>query len=139
MDITSAIAELSKDNLLILAFPVFILAVLAELYYEKIKELELYKGKDFWVSFGMAVITLFVEFIPKALAFVAFYYIHEWSPFKDIVGRQFQNSYTPKSDAPHDRPRRVSPRDSSYGTNNMRSHPKRIRHPMPTTVFRQYP
>jgi len=89
MDITTAISELSKDNLLLLAFPVFILAVLAELYYEKIKELKLYKGKDFWASLGMAVITLFVEFIPKALAFVAFYYIHEWSPLKEIVGRQW--------------------------------------------------
>ena len=73
MDLTTAITELSKDNLLILAFPVFILAVIAELDYEKIKELELYKGKDFWVSLGMALITLVIEFLPKALAFIAFY------------------------------------------------------------------
>ena len=89
MDLATAITELSKDNLLILALPVFILAVLAELYYEKIKELDLYKGKDFWASAGMAVITAIIEFMPKALAFIAFYYIHEWSPLKDVIGRQW--------------------------------------------------
>ncbi len=89
MDITSAITELSKDNLLILAFPIFIIAILAEFYYEKIKELDLYKGKDFWASIGMTVINLIVEFIPKALAFMAFYYIHEWTPLREIVGRQW--------------------------------------------------
>ena len=87
MDLTTAIQELSQDILLIIALPVFLIAVAAEWYYEKYKELEIYQGKDFLVSFSMAIITAVVEFLPKALAFVAFYYLHEWSPLGEVVGR----------------------------------------------------
>jgi sterol desaturase/sphingolipid hydroxylase (fatty acid hydroxylase superfamily) len=89
MDITTAVSELSKDNLAFLALPIFLLVVFAEMYYDKYKELNLYRGKDFWASIGMLLITAIVEFIPKALAFMAFYYLHEWSPLKDVIERQW--------------------------------------------------
>jgi sterol desaturase/sphingolipid hydroxylase (fatty acid hydroxylase superfamily) len=89
MDISFAIQELSKDTLLIIALPIFIIAVLAELYYEKYKELNLYKGKDLMASVGMMFITLFVEFLPKIIAFITFYYLHEWSPLRDVIGREW--------------------------------------------------
>jgi sterol desaturase/sphingolipid hydroxylase (fatty acid hydroxylase superfamily) len=89
MEISIAIQEISRDNLLIFALPLFIIAVLAELYYEKYKELNLYKSKDLMTSVGMMLITSVVEFLPKLIAFIAFYYLHEWSPFRDVVGRQW--------------------------------------------------
>jgi hypothetical protein len=46
MDISFAIQELSKDTLLIIALPIFIIAVLPEIYYKKYKELNLYKNKE---------------------------------------------------------------------------------------------
>lgn len=89
MSLTEAIAELSKDNLTYFALPVFVLAIVGEWYYAKYKEMDMYKGKDFGASVGMLLITAVVEFLPKVLAFIAFYFLHEISPLKDIVGRQW--------------------------------------------------
>jgi sterol desaturase/sphingolipid hydroxylase (fatty acid hydroxylase superfamily) len=89
MELSTAIQELSQDVLLIVALPIFLLAVAAEWYYEKYKDLEIYKGKDFLASLSMAMITAVVEFLPKVMAFVAFYYLHEWSPLRDLIGRQW--------------------------------------------------
>lgn len=89
MNIQTAIQELSADQLQIIALPVFLLAIGVEYYWDKFKEIGLYKTKDLWTSLGMLLITAIVELIPKILAFVAFYYIHEISPLKDVVGRQW--------------------------------------------------
>ncbi|MCL4111166.1 UNVERIFIED_CONTAM: hypothetical protein GTU68_038508 [Idotea baltica] len=89
MDWNTIISELRADNLLVLAFPIYLGVAGLEFYYDKVKDLNLYQGKDFLASVSMAVITAFVEFIPKVLAFAAFYYLHEISPFKDIVLRQW--------------------------------------------------
>ena len=53
MNLEIAIQELSNDILLIVALPIFLIAVAAEWYYEKYKELEIYKGKDFLASLSM--------------------------------------------------------------------------------------
>ncbi|KAB1160841.1 sterol desaturase family protein [Tenacibaculum aiptasiae] len=50
---------------------------------------EKYYGKDTGVSLLMMVFSAIVEFIPKILAFVAFFYLYEISPLKDVVGRQW--------------------------------------------------
>jgi len=89
MDWNSIISELQADNLLLLAFPIYLAVAGLEFYYDKVKNLDLYQGKDFLASVSMAVLTAFVEFIPKVLAFGAFYYLHELSPLKDIVLRQW--------------------------------------------------
>jgi len=89
MTLSSAIEHLAADNLQFLALPIFLLAIAIEFYWDKYKELGLYKTKDFWTSIGMLFITAIVEFLPKILAFIAFYFIHELSPFRDIVGRQW--------------------------------------------------
>ena len=41
MELSTAIQELSQDVLLIVALPIFLLAVAAEWYYEKYKDLEI--------------------------------------------------------------------------------------------------
>ncbi len=89
MNIEQALAELSNDQLQFLALPVFLGAIAIEFYWDKYKELGLYKTKDFWTSIGMLLITGVVEFLPKVLAFIAFYFLHEISPLRDVIGRQW--------------------------------------------------
>ncbi len=88
MDFAKAIELLKEDNLSFIALPIFIIALIVELYYAKYKELDLYKSQDTWVSLGMLLITAVVEFIPKVVAFIAIYALHEISPLRDIVDRQ---------------------------------------------------
>ena len=89
MDWNLAIEKVSSDQLQVLAIPVFLLVIGLEYYWDKYKEMGLYKTKDLWASLGMLLITGIVELIPKILAFIAFYFLHEISPLRDIVGRQW--------------------------------------------------
>ncbi|MFT5884313.1 MAG: sterol desaturase/sphingolipid hydroxylase (fatty acid hydroxylase superfamily) [Arcticibacterium sp.] len=89
MNLAEAIAELQNDTLLIFAVPLFLVAAALEFLLAKDKHPNLYQKKDFWVSISMGVFSAVVEFLPKALAFIAFFYLHEWSPLKDIVQRQW--------------------------------------------------
>lgn len=89
MDIQFFIDELGKDTLTILALPLFILAIIIEVIIDRREHLNLYYGKDTRVSIWMLVFTAIIEFIPKLLAFIAFYYLHELSPLKEVVQRQW--------------------------------------------------
>ena len=89
MDIQYFIAQVSQDKLLLYSFPFFMLVVLLEMYIDRRENLNLYNRKDFWVSFSMAVITAIFEFLPKLIAFIAFFYLHEISPLRDVVERQW--------------------------------------------------
>ena len=75
------IEQLSQDQLIYFAVPVFLIAMVIEYFIAK----EKYYVKDTGVSLLMMVFSGIVEFIPKILAFIAFFYLHEWSPLKDIV------------------------------------------------------
>jgi sterol desaturase/sphingolipid hydroxylase (fatty acid hydroxylase superfamily) len=55
----------------------------------KKEQLDWYTEKDTKASFWMMIITALVELLPKLLAFAAFYYLHEISPLKDIIQRQW--------------------------------------------------
>ncbi len=79
------IQQLSEDKLLYFALPVFFFTMLVEYQFAKDK----YHGKDTTVSLVMMVFSAIIEFIPKVLAFVVFFYLHELSPLKDVVGRQW--------------------------------------------------
>lgn len=85
MTITNYIQQLSQDQLLYFALPVFFVSILIEYRLAK----EKYYGKDTGVSLLMMVFSAVVEFIPKLLAFIAFIYLYELSPFREFVGRQW--------------------------------------------------
>lgn len=89
MDWNNYITELSKDQLIFFALPLFFLAIIVELTVSRHTHKELYHGKDLAVSLSMMVASAVVEFMPKLLAFIAFIYLHELSPLRDIVGRQW--------------------------------------------------
>lgn len=89
LDFQYFIEQLSEDKLTLYVLPVFILAVVIEVIIARKKQLDLYYGKDTIASFWMLILTGIVEFVPKLLAFMAFFYLHEFSPLKDIVQRQW--------------------------------------------------
>ena len=89
MDWNHYITELSQDQLIFFALPLFFLAIIVELAISRHTHKDLYRGKDFAVSLSMMLASAIVEFIPKLLAFIAFIYLHRISPLEDIVGRQW--------------------------------------------------
>ena len=89
MDIQSAINQLSQDDLGGIALTIFVASLVTEALISKARHLNLYAGKDFLVSMAMLVISIIIDFLPKAIAFVVFYQLHELSPLKDVVGRQW--------------------------------------------------
>ena len=89
MDWQKYIDELSKDELTIYALPIFFIALGIEVYLGRQAHSNLYKRRDTLVSLSMLVAAALVEFFPKLFAFVAFIYLHEFSPLQDIIGRQW--------------------------------------------------
>lgn len=89
MDIQYYLDQMAEDQLSLIALPLFVLAIGIEVVVSRKQQLDLYYGKDTLVSLSMLILTAFVEFIPKLLAFIAFYFLHEISPLRDIVQRQW--------------------------------------------------
>ncbi|CAA0155651.1 Sterol desaturase family protein [Tenacibaculum maritimum] len=89
MTIQYYIQELAKDNLAIVALPVFFIAIVLEVIVDRKHHLDLYYGKDTFVSLLMMIFSAVIEFIPKIVAFIAFFYMYEASPLKGIMGRQW--------------------------------------------------
>ena len=85
MSFTDYILQLSQDKLIYFAVPIFLIAMLAEYFIAK----EKYYVKDTGVSLLMMVFSGLVEFVPKVLAFMAFFYLHEWSPLQEVIQRQW--------------------------------------------------
>lgn len=85
MALTDYIQQLSQDKLLYFALPVFFVSMLMEYQISKKK----YNLKDTKVSVLMMVFSGIIEFIPKVLAFVIFFYLYEISPLKNVIGRQW--------------------------------------------------
>ncbi|WBX71127.1 sterol desaturase family protein [Tenacibaculum retecalamus] len=85
MTLIDYIEQLSQDKLLYFALPIFLISMLVEYQISK----EKYNAKDTGISILMMVFSAIVEFFPKVIAFVVFFYLHELSPLKDIVGRQW--------------------------------------------------
>ena len=89
MTFSEALANVSSDKLQIFAIPIFLAAIGIEFYWDKYRDGGLDKTKDLWTSLGVLLITGVVELIPKVLAFMAFFYLHELSPLKDLIVRQW--------------------------------------------------
>ena len=91
MTFQQALEKVLSDQLLIIAIPFFIALLLVEYWFDRKRNLGYYYNKDMWTSLSMAFFSLVVEFIPKILAFMAFFYLHEanWLGLRDVVGRQW--------------------------------------------------
>ena len=86
MDLAYSLEQLAQDQLLVFAFPLFIVLILVERWVHR----ESYTDtKDTFVSISLSILSALVELIPKVLAFVLFMFLHEISPLRDVVGRQW--------------------------------------------------
>lgn len=79
------INELTDDKLLYFALPVFLISMVIEYQIAK----EKYYKKDTQTSLLMLVFSAVVEFVPRLMAFIAFFYLYEISPFKGFFHRQW--------------------------------------------------
>ena len=91
MTFSDALQKVLSDQLLIMALPFFIAILLLEIWIDRRRNLGLYMNKDMWASLSMAFASILIDIIPKALAFMALFYVHEanWLGLRDVVGRQW--------------------------------------------------
>lgn len=89
MDIDRVLAEFAKDDLIYWFVPIFLLAVVLEYYYGRARNLDLHQADDTKASFWMLLYVMIADIIPKLVGFTLIYYLHEISPLRDVVGRQW--------------------------------------------------
>ena len=89
MQLDHIITQISNDRFTAIALPLFVLAVVVEALISWRQHRNLYVAKDFGVSMIMLVLSSIVDFLPKLAAFIAFLYLHELSPLRDLVQRQW--------------------------------------------------
>lgn len=81
--------QLANDNLGVIALPIFLLAIILEALYSFQQKRHLYRSIDTFASLSMLVFSAVIEFIPKIIAFLVFFQLHELSPLRDIIQRQW--------------------------------------------------
>lgn len=89
IDIDAILAEFAKDDLIYWFVPIFILAVVLEFYYARRKQLELHDSADTKASLWMMLFVVIVDLIPKLLGFILIYVLHDLSPLRDVIQRQW--------------------------------------------------
>lgn len=89
MSIDQVLGQLAQDNLVNFAAPLFALAIVIEIGLSRQLQRHLYSAADTLTSLAMLVLSAIAEFLPKIFAFMAFYALHEISPLRDLVGRQW--------------------------------------------------
>ena len=89
MTFSEALVQIGNDPLTAVVLPLFVLAIVIEASFSHWRSLGLYQGKDFLVSLSMLMLASLVDVVPKVAAFVAFFMLHEISPLRDVVGRQW--------------------------------------------------
>lgn len=89
MTFDEALTQVANDPLTVVIVPLFVLAMVIEASLSRWRNLDLYQGKDFGVSMAMLIFASVVDAIPKVLAFMAFFVLHEMSPLRDVIERQW--------------------------------------------------
>lgn len=86
--IEAAIGIMQQDRLSAIVLPIFFLAVAIEAFWAHRTARELYRARDTAVSLLMLLASIVIEILPKILWIALMTLLHEWSPLRDIVGRQ---------------------------------------------------
>ena len=86
--IDNAFQTLLDDKLIQYVLPVFFAAVVIEAMWSAWTKRGLYEGRDFAASQCMLLGSIVIEVVPKTLLIAVMLELHEWSPFRDVVGRQ---------------------------------------------------
>ncbi len=89
MSFAEAFAVVVNDPLTAVILPLFALAIGVETVLSRRRLLALYQASDFFVSIAMLLLASVTDVLPKVLAFVGFFLLHEISPWRDLVERQW--------------------------------------------------
>lgn len=81
--------QVLQDDLSLVAVPLYLSALLLEALWSKKKQLGWYDGRDAMASLSMMVLAGLVELLPRLAAVALMFFLHDLSPFKDLVGRQW--------------------------------------------------
>lgn len=79
---------LEGDTLIQWVLPIFFGAILIEAAWARLAHRDVYRSRDTGVSLLMLLASIGVEILPKLALVAAMIELHEWSPLRDIVGRQ---------------------------------------------------
>ncbi|MDO8863958.1 sterol desaturase family protein [Haliea sp. E1-2-M8] len=83
------VEELLQDDLSLLAVPLYLAAILLEAWHARRHQLNRYRFSDTLASLSMLLASAIVELLPRLLALAIFFQLHELSPLKDAIGRQW--------------------------------------------------
>lgn len=86
--IETALQTLLDDKLIQYVLPIFFLAIVVEAVWSARAKRGLYHGRDFFASQCMLIGSVLIEVVPKTLLVAVMFELHEWSPLRDVVGRQ---------------------------------------------------
>jgi sterol desaturase/sphingolipid hydroxylase (fatty acid hydroxylase superfamily) len=81
--------EVLRDDPSLYAIPFFLIAIALEALWSRRHDYGWYRGRDTFVSLCMLVASALVELLPRLLAVTLMFKIHEISPLRDVVGRQW--------------------------------------------------
>jgi sterol desaturase/sphingolipid hydroxylase (fatty acid hydroxylase superfamily) len=83
------VQEFLQDDLTLFAVPVFILAIMLEARWSRLHGRVLYRGADLRTSLAIGALAIVVEIAPRLAALAVMVELHEISPLRDIVQRQW--------------------------------------------------
>ncbi len=81
--------EILQDDLAMWAIPIYLLAIAIEAWLSWRRGLGRYKPSDTLASLSMLVTAGLVELLPRLLALYLMLWLHDISPLRDVVGRQW--------------------------------------------------
>jgi sterol desaturase/sphingolipid hydroxylase (fatty acid hydroxylase superfamily) len=83
-----AIRILEQDTLVQWVLPIFFAAMAIEAFWSWRSQRHLYDAEDSGASLVMLLASVLIEVLPKILIVALMIQFHEWSPLRDVVGRQ---------------------------------------------------
>ncbi len=88
LDLQRAFQTIQDDRLIQFVLPVFFAAVAIEAYWSFRTRRAFYERDDFKASMWMLAGSVVIELVPKTFFVAVMFELHEWSPLRDVVGRQ---------------------------------------------------
>lgn len=85
----AVIQQLNQDPLSVIALPIFVIAIALEALWSWRQREGWYLARDTGVSLLMLLASVLVEIVPRALAIALMVYLHDVSPLRDVVERQW--------------------------------------------------
>lgn len=83
------IIDILQDDLSALALPLYLAAILLEAWHSRRHALDYYRFRDTLTSLSMLLASALVEFLPRLLALWLIIQLHDISPLRDVVQRQW--------------------------------------------------